>query len=189
MPAGPENSITGYLTFLSVSANATGYKGLRAHLSSGSQAISIIPPALLPDTATDAAGANQLPRLPIGSAAMLGNARRWLADLPELRMKHAIYMAQPRLDRHGHAEQWQIYCRQPADAPQLFLRELTRYTDVIALPEWADPIWQEALEAGWAQPLPAHNIHAWQCRPNAAECQQYISDLLAQGRLPIPEPD
>lgn len=34
-----------------------------------------------------------------------------------------------------------------------------------------------------------YGIHAWQCLDDAAAIQDDISDLLAQGRLPIPQPN
>ena len=127
-----------------------------------------------------------MPTIWRASLRLLANHRRWSASLPELKLRHEIYLAAGAPPEH---KSWPLVCRQPEHAPRRYLELLTRHTPVIALPEWADAVWEIALAREWVIPMNCYGIHAWQCPYDAAAIQDDISDLLAQGRLPIPEPD
>ena len=166
------------LAFVSCVAPPTVSKGIRAILNSsaGGSHAALMPPL----------GEQDRPVIWRAGLALLSNHRRYSASLPELKLRHDIYLSAGAPPEH---KAWTLVCRDPQHAPRRYLELLTRHTPVIALPEWADAIWEIALAREWVIPMTGYGIWAWQCLDDAAAIQDDISDLLAHNRLPIPEPN
>ena len=116
----------------------------------------------------------------------LHNPIVYTSALHGISVRHSIFT--PRIDclaKEGQPTQWYLLVRNPAHAASRFLEQLTQNTEIIALPEWADQIWEIATAKRWVVPLIGYNIQGWYCEPDISELADSISHLLLQQRLPV----
>lgn len=106
-----------------------------------------------------------------------------VAQLPQPGLTHMVLARRdPAPDENGN---FLIIARDPYYLPRMYLQVLTRHTSVIALPQWADFLWNMARERSWVTPSVSYNLHAWACETHETTLQREITNLLQQQALPI----
>ena len=78
-----------------------------------------------------------------------------------------------------------LYARREGDLPRLFHRHLTTHTPVLTVPEWAEQVWQLALDQKWAKPMRGVAITGYTCSFDCEELQDQISAAIANGEFQL----
>ena len=175
LPDGPAES-RAPITYASIIGTPEAIRGIRAYLPkhANSALASLAPRLPQPD------GYPYSRQAPIWPLAEHNTAA---THIPQLGLTHQIFIrSDPKPDQNGN---FQLIATDPIDLPKMYLQVLTEHTRVIALPQWANTLWDIAKQRGWVQPATSYNIHSWICQAQEVQMPNLISELLQNSQLPI----
>ena len=119
----------------------------------------------------------------------MNKCHREMAQIKDLQptQSNLIVWARPRDEDQRFNPRYAL-ARTQEELPTMYLQYMLENTDIMALPHWANAIYEFAVEKKLAEPIHSHNLAGCVIRGGEQEIIDFISENLRDRKFPISPP-
>ena len=174
------------LLFASLIGPTTMLKGIRGTLDSHRQKMVSLQPVQANETWETMRGHESIHLI---NTNKMNKCHREMAQIKNLQPTQSnliVWGSAP--DEENHLNTRYALARTPDELPSMYLQYILENTDVMALPHWANLLYEFAVEEELLEPIKSHNLAGCVIRGGEREIINFISENLRHGKLPISPP-